>query len=359
MKNIYIDECGNTGDISLVGANQQPSFTMSSIYFSSDLMKEILKVENFYRSRKKIQQPEIKSANTFKRQEDFTSEIINLIFDSNAPIWAEVMDKKYYILCNFVSSTLLPTFVLNEVDEMYKFVTKSFVDYLDTELALDQLQPYLIACQFPTRENLIKLVSYFQIELQNKQRNDVRDGIMHALEKLHEALLDPNDPFKDKNYYPAPDYTKQNNTLIMLPYVNAFASIYSRINKWSKAKGSEKITLIHDEQKQFDSILLEYKKALDTQGMPGWVNNGIFPYADYDFKQQFQLIFKDSKEISELQYADLLAGFVTKCVEAKIHNRISSKYEILFNKFLNMNINVSTGINLVFSESNYKKITTQ
>lgn len=289
--NIYIDECGNTGDITVEGVNQQPFFVLSGVHIDTDLQAELLEIENCYRRGKRLQQQEIKSSNTYSSQVDFTEEIINKLLEKEAPIWCEIMDKKYYVVANLINFTILQIWTVNKLDESHKYFLNIAADYLESEFSIDELNPYLLACKYPTRENLRYFLNYFKGVLQVRTQCEVRDGFLLAARKLVEEINDPNDSFNEDQYFPIPDYTKKGKRLIMLPYVQGFSNLLARINGWVKVKNIERIKLIHDEQKQFDEILGDYKEFCESGLKPEWMNKKIDSPADFEFKQIFPLSF--------------------------------------------------------------------
>ena len=258
---IYIDESGNTGSISVKGIAQQPLFALGAIQISDELLSELIKIEDKFRNNNKIQQTEIKSSNTYDNKIDFTVEILTTLISNKIPMWFEVTNKKYYIICNLVTFTLLQTWVSRDIDKEKRELMNTLVNYIDKNFLTEELNPYLIACQFPTRENLLRFLHYFNGIINNLQKSEEKDAILLATKLLIPEVMDGNDPFETKHYFPLPDFTK-GNLLTMLPYVQSFSNIFARINNWCKSNCVSNVEIIHDEQKQFDEIINDYHNFL-------------------------------------------------------------------------------------------------
>lgn len=242
-KIVYIDESGNTGSTEISGIKQQPWFVLGAVHISDGLLGELTEMENYYRAKKNLQQPEIKSSNTYKDQTDFTEELINKMICNKTSMWFEVTDKKYYIICNLISFSLLMTWAVPTSRPEYEKLSKLFAGYVDGVLHLEELDKYLFACRNPTMESIKDFISYFEIEISKKPVSDVRNELLYAIDLQKKELYDKENSFEVKYYFPIPDFTKSGKQLPMLPYVQSFANIYARINKWSKTQCDTTITI--------------------------------------------------------------------------------------------------------------------
>ena len=82
---------------------------------------------------------------------------------------------------------------------------------------------------------------------------------------------------------PIPDQSKTNKSFWMLPNLSSFTNIYARINLLHE-RAVEGITLVHDEQAQFDRVLesgnIATEKLLDLGA------HLSLAHSDYGFEQQ-------------------------------------------------------------------------
>jgi hypothetical protein len=119
-------------------------------------------------------------------------------------------------------------------------------------------------------------------------------------------------------YLPSPDDNKYNKPVWMLPNLSAFTNIYARINLFQKGQLSN-ARLIHDEQFQFDSIL-EKSKAT-AEALQHAAAEMFTPHSDFHFRESASLSFASSSTSTELQVADIVAGFCTRYVKDFFNDR--------------------------------------
>lgn len=312
MKTIYIDESGNTGDITQKGVVQQPYFALTAVDFDENCIGEINSIINFFKSKRNLQQNELKSSNTYNDQKSLTVEILSALIRNRTPVWSELMDKKYYVACNLNTFTILQVWATSKIDEKAIHFANMSADYLNGELLLEEMEPFLCACRFPTLENVTKLYEYLASKARGFSNKDFRESYLLLIEKYIEELRDQNNSWGPERYLPVPDYLKSGKRLIMLPYVPAFSNLLARINKSLSDSGVIAAKLVHDEQVQYDDILCDYKKFCETEVRSDWINKAFKKNADFLLLRKHVLEFKNSKELIGLQVADLLSGFFTR-----------------------------------------------
>jgi hypothetical protein len=93
----------------------------------------------------------------------------------------------------------------------------------------------------------------------------------------------------------------------------------------------ESITLVHDEQREFDAILEKSKEYIVKRSISK--NSPPTPNSDLDIHSDFGLEFIKSDLSSGVQVADLIAGFYVRFINEVFYERkqIESVYLNTFN----------------------------
>lgn len=111
---IYIDESGNTGDLSLnnkdLSFSQQPVFVLAGVTFHNEglLLGYIQQLKSKYKINP---DKELKSTLLLKKKPSFILELVELLTNSKASFFIEVVDKKIsddYLYCGL----FCPAFIL-------------------------------------------------------------------------------------------------------------------------------------------------------------------------------------------------------------------------------------------------------
>lgn len=355
MKEFYIDESGNTGDVINTGGNfsfgNQPLFVLSAIGISNldGLHKEILRLKR----KHKVQLAELKSTKICKNKPGFIVDLVNYIIAQKIPLFIELVDKKYFICCNIVDCIVMPPYFGTTGDGAL-MARNIFADYIyskDSNLIYDG---FINCCQEPDEEKLLnymlEIKSYFDMDARLFPSPDMIS--YHISKNIAESIDDFNiikqregdDAFK--RFMPIPDKNKNGKDVWLLPNLSSFNSIYARINKYKNGSLSD-VTIIHDEQVQFDEIIAETHEKLDA--IDGLANVSTYS-GDYNFIEKSQLKFGNSKDSVALQVSDILSGLVMRYVQDSIYlnKSVNPQLEEAFSMLKNYCSNLSnTGINFV------------
>ncbi|OBT23456.1 DUF3800 domain-containing protein [Vibrio cyclitrophicus] len=355
MKKFYIDESGNTGDVVKTGSNydfgNQPLFALSAIGVN-DLEALDKKVAQLKRKHK-IQQKELKSTKIYKNKPDFICDLIDYLILEKLPFFVELVDKKYFISSNIVNCVVMPPYY-NSNNQSSLLVRNIFSDFIyskDSSLIYDG---FVNCCLEPSESNLLgymtEVKDYFD---KYAQYFSDPDRISENIAKNIEESLDDFNHIKKqekenafKRFIPIPDENKNGKDVWLLPNLSSFNSIYARINKYKKGKLSE-VTIMHDEQAQFDDILTKVHEELgDIDGLAEVATHS----GDYNFIEKAQLQFIDSKDSTAVQVSDVLSGFVMRYIQDSLYaeNSIDSKLVKAFAKLKNSwSDSTNVGINFV------------
>lgn len=142
----------------------------------------------------------------------------------------------------------------------------------------------------------------------------------------------------------------------MLPNLTSLSNIYARINL-SRPDGVEGITLVHDEQLQYGSILADTKRLMEELARQGSAPLALF--ADYDVFGVADLRFVASTGEILLQAADLLAGCAMRFARDAMgrRRRLDPKLRDAFFALLGLTDEAQgRGINLVFTNATLDKM---
>lgn len=114
-----------------------------------------------------------------------------------------------------------------------------------------------------------------------------------------------------------PDTGKRDKTYWLLPNYSSLTHLYARINRFQRGKLAH-LTLIHDEQAQFDGILRAAKQAVEA-----FVDESghVHPGADYAFGETAELVFARSSASPGLMIADVIAGHVRRVLREQMAGR--------------------------------------
>jgi hypothetical protein len=127
----YIDESGNTGDAIKLGEKfnfgGQPMFTLAAIGIADTSTCEA-QVSNLKR-RHRIQARELKSDIAWKKPA-FARELFAYLTRLRAPLFVEVVDKRYYVCANIVSTWIAPPIGDFDLTERAHIFRQTMADYL-------------------------------------------------------------------------------------------------------------------------------------------------------------------------------------------------------------------------------------
>ncbi len=349
---LFIDESGNNGDVNIDTIFEQPFFTLSGVIINEEFEKEYFKLENSFRSKGKLQPPEIKSANTYDTNIPFTKDVINLILEYDLPIFAEITDKKYFLCANIVSCTILPLWMKPKDSpfDLLRYHSNKLADHLFYSATDHHIFAYTETCKFPTKTNFKNYLNLFKKDIL-PDSGELREGIEIAIRELDKMV--EYDKIGPEELLPIPDELKKGTKHWMIPYIPSFTNIYGRVNKFMKEKSILEIDILHDEQLQYDDIIRHYKSRLESNQ-----DSKVFQPDEFnilfEFEKSNNISFVNSKEVKLMQVADLVAGFINRSSYRKIARTLNYEYEELFEKIIVHGL-PPIGLNFVMPEKELKK----
>ena len=141
----------------------------------------------------------------------------------------------------------------------------------------------------------------------------------------------------------------------MLPNLSSFTNIYARINHFSDQE-VDGITMVHDEQLQFDEIIELNKKIMESRFSDTSLS---YRFSNYAIKQTASLVFHPSHGRIGVQVADVLAGFVMRYVQDRLsrNTELNLQQEQAFydlSQFTNPELGL--GINFVLADRDMERL---
>ncbi|MBH0022240.1 DUF3800 domain-containing protein [Pseudoalteromonas sp. SWXJ133] len=360
----YLDESGNSGDLignkmNLAFGNQ-PIFTLSCIGIS-DLKKTIRFVSEL-RTKHDINDDELKSSELYFTKPEAILDLAKFISNERLPILVELVEKKYCIATNIVNHHIMPPYYMpDESDGKAQYIRNGLADYIANNLTDDCYESFFYACNNPSEENLLSsmndLKNFFNI------KKDVSNFYELTGKSIDETIDDYNvmksrvgSELAIKKFLPLPDTTKKGINIKLLPHVHSIFNIIGRLNKYH-CKELSNVTLLHDVQNDFDSILIYCKEFLENENLSG--NGPPVLNSDYEVTEKLTLEFVDSEKNVGVQIADLLAGFFNRYINGLLYKNVDvdNVYHEIFSEFKkNFKYGSPLGVNFVIPESKQKII---
>ena len=353
IKNYYLDESGNTGDLTLAAPEfhfaGQPYFVLSCFGYDDEtrLEAEVLRL----RRRHRVQAPELKFA--FVREKPrFMCDLLAFLQEAASPIMVEATDKKFSLCTNIIESLIVPAICPADWDEGARFMKNAFADSLSAHLSKHVLTAFCEACSERTTDSLANAFDTIEAWAQSMPTDEIMSGILMFLQDTKNDFqnVDKDNSEALKRFLPIPDATRSGKPVHILPHVYSLLHIYGRLNRHTKGRLSD-ISLHHDEQVQFDRALQDGMTLAESgvgENLPRQ------PQADFRFVQKATLNFQASHRSIGIQVADLLAGAVAFGLNElnKPQPELSQEWKLFFRNLLNAcDIIPGTGVNVVAATS--------
>jgi hypothetical protein len=362
INDFYIDESGSSGDLANDKENlsfgEQPIFSLCAVGIKDE--QRLIKKIDELKSKHKIQLKELKSHKLFKRNKyTFAADLINFLLDNNEPIFLEVVDKKYFICNNIVNCIIFPPYFMPKESNETIFLrkhTSNLLYMLDSKVLYDA---FLCCCSSPSEESLINCFDvFFQVFDEKYKLTGIQEYqvIAHSINESKDDFykLSHNDNNAYKKFIPLPDKNKHGKDVWLLPNLSSYCNIYARINKYKKGELSD-VTLIHDEQKQFDEILLKNHLSNLSSCSELAFCELVLGSGDYSFVQDAKLTFEADDEHLGIQVADVVAGFFERYFRKVYINKndnFDDDTHLAFRRLCNSWCSINhTGINSVVPHS--------
>jgi len=346
----YIDESGNTGDLSKVKIDsyfsKQRMFALATFAHTRDQSFDDAVLS--LKAKHRIQAPELKSSSVYNKPH-FMLDLLTLLEEHQSPIFIELVDKHYFVAVNIIERMVVPYVGECDFSSETMMMKGMMADYLALYAPADLTQSFAECCQSRDYGKLKAL--YERIIQWAKECPALPSDVADAFD------LFTRDSFNDfskipkaeavEHALPLPDRNPAGNLLWILPNLTSFTNTYARINHYAKKNISD-VTLFHDEQLQFEDILLHNKQVAEDLAKSG-VNIPL-KTADFEFSHVAKLQFISSHDSIGIQVADVLAGFITRYVQEAIWGEkpINPSKTAVFKRLIEAgDRDLGTGINFV------------
>jgi hypothetical protein len=357
--NFYIDESGHTGDLLNSGAvfefAGQPHFTLATVGPMEEGVAHTLLEAVVVSHRLKMQ--EVKSAQLQSRPA-IVRDLVAALRQAQVPIFVEAVDKVFFLVVQIVNCHIMPPTAGGNASAKEQMIRNAFADFLYDNLEDDVLNVFVEACKADTADAVLKSLQRLHDWCQQTEHEMASDGqpTMEAfvLKGIRENAYESIDDFErlmasDSNGYrqflPLPDARKRGGSYWILPNYSSLTHLYARINKYQQGRLTA-VRLIHDEQSQYDDILIEAKTAAEQLQNQAGYND---PVADFGFTERATLEFSESSSTPGLMIADVVAGHVRRVLRDEMEGRAISNvsWEAFIDIWHSPTEDDGTGINFV------------
>jgi hypothetical protein len=297
------------------------------------LATEIARLKKLHR----IQSPELKSTSV-RDKPRFVFDLLDYLERCDAHLMVEVIEKRFQICATMTSFLVFPAIAPVDLEPRAHWVRNIMAEYLHAHMPPGVMEAYIRACDAKTIEATERV--FKDLIAWAKTCEDVRE-IAFA---IHESATENYGVFQEacqsdanawRHGLPPPDESKHGKPFWMLPNLSSFTNIYARLNHLHKRRVSG-ITLFHDEQLQFDEILVSSKAAAERLAAEN--NVPIMAFADYAFEEKANLQFVTSATDPGIQAADVIAGFTMRYVQDALFPKaaVEPAYEQAFQRLLEL-----------------------
>ena len=345
MDRYFLDESGHGGDLASSASldfSGQPVFALACVGVNDEkaLVAELERLRAKYRCGK----AELKSSTLGKKLSDLASDLIEWLVAHDAAIFAELVEKRYFLTIHIVNHLLCGPYDLVEVDQHSR---SSFAELLnEPEFASVQLA-YLGACRSEEIGDLRDVLNLLWDALDRFDEDVARDAqilTMYARDRASTTDARASD------FLPIHDVSDAGKKVWMLPNLQCLTNIYARINQ-SRIQNLSAVVLVHDVQLQYGKILGEAKETMEDLSARNAVP--ITPFADYRLRGNADLIYCHASEETCLQVADILAGSMMRFVRSGLDQKVRGDTRLrdaFFQLYDYGNPFRATGLNLVVSD---------
>lgn len=343
MHRYYLDESGNTGDLIKqdfsLKFGGQPLFSLSCVGIDDE------KVVSDKLSELKLKydiDDELKSTDIYAYNPKFFFELAEYLVNNRFPIFVELVDKKFCIIINLISSLIIPiNSGIDETNGKNQYARNHLADYMWHKLPLKYLEMFNEVCLKRESAKVIDFLNELKGFFDSSscymlEKKDVSNLVGASIDEFQSSCLEYGESQSVENYLPIPDILNKSKrkskakTINILPHVYSFFNIIGRLNKYHLSN-IEGIVLIHDEQQEFDVILQKSKDYIVKETISN--NTTPTPNSDLDVQSDFKLEFANSRCRVGVQVADLLAGFYTRFINEVFYEKklVDSVYVNTFN----------------------------
>ena len=339
---LYLDEAGNTGDAVQKkdgpAFGDQPTFVLAAVaeHAGSGALGEI--VAGLTRDHR-IQADEIKGGQQIKRRPKLGLDLVERLLDGGHPVFAEVMDKRYYVVGNVVSFFLLSTVRRGDAGQgVVPGLAASFdpdvfwwrrgvADALADALRDDTLRAYSAAGVSGGADDLLTFTkgfardvgAAFSQEPEGPRRERLEEAGLLGLgasmlfqKDMRQWLGSGRGEESDvvDRFLSPPDTSSGGHRIAMLPNVAAYNHVRGAVRAYTGAD----VEYVHDQHGAYQGVLGETDDLLTSGDLPPVRDlDPTLPFiapTDYDLGGAAPVRFADSKAELGIQAADVLAALL-------------------------------------------------
>jgi hypothetical protein len=268
------------------------------------------------RSKHGIKSVEIKGR-VMDRRPSLVPDLLQELLERRVPVFAELMDKRYFIAMNLVNHVFGRTW-LDVSSAASLALANAFADALAEDIDQSVLVSYgefaihRSAASFEAFAETCRH-AFFVAKVGIGAEREEQFELIWTMEKAFESALGAIDANAEHDeFLPSPDHDARGNHLPMLPHVPALTNIYARINHF--ARGCDSVRVVHDEQARFGPLLAGYASTLESnRHFADLARAAVAQKVDWNFSERrFALSFARSVDEPGIQLADVLARFLSR-----------------------------------------------
>ncbi|MCD9026819.1 DUF3800 domain-containing protein [Luteimonas sp. BDR2-5] len=322
---VYIDESGHTGDLLKPGTafdfSGQPHFVLAGVG-PMDAARAAALLDQIG-SRHRLRMREVKS-DRLQTRPAFVRDLFAALRDHDVPLFVEAVDKAFFLMIQIVNCHVMPPTGGTQGDEEDLIVRNAFADFLYQSLPDTVLARFIDACRADNadavRVSLDALLDWARSEHGGNEEEaaivrGIEENVVESIDDFERAVAGQPDGYR--RFLPIPDAGKRDRLYWMLPNYSSLTNLYARVNRYRQGRLSG-LTLVHDEQAQYDDIIRTAKAAVERFEDVSWV---VQPGADYAFGETAALSFGNSAESPGLMIADVVAGHVRRVLRDHMAER--------------------------------------
>ncbi|SAK40118.1 DUF3800 domain-containing protein [Caballeronia ptereochthonis] len=312
----YIDESGHSGDLVKSGTAydflDQPYFALACVGVANE--EALATLVTGLKAKHRLPAGELKSKSLTSKPA-FAADLIEALLSDGLPVFAEVVDKRYFVCIQLVTSQLLPALLGFGHDQASDFLRNTLVDFLYDHVSDHVLDRFVESCLNPSDHSLMSAFgSQFRLAQTLQQHDRTREFGLSIEAMAREAITEygemrKDDPLAHLRFLPRPDINKHGKNVWMLPNLTSLTNIYARVNYFLKRQLAG-VRIVHDQQLELEHILRQAK--LDAEALKEVGEVPYVPFADYHFTHSACMEFSHSHESLGIQVADVMAGTIMR-----------------------------------------------
>ena len=298
----YVDESGNTGDVTLPADGapphaDQPVFVLAAVLVPKACLPAFEAEVQALKARHGILDQELKASTLLTTHPEFVAAVSGVLEQGQYPVLAEVVDKKY-MLCAQLTNLVFRA----AMSEVSHEALQEFADLLWTAAPAVLLTQFSAVCRAPEPSAFDELVDNLKRWLKTE---DAVPLMVFATAALDLSLRG----FSMERLLPEPDFAGRRRTRVStLPQMSSLANIGFRVEQYRRDADFSAVRLVHDEQQEWWPILSQNMEWARTHDMSQWVSGDEFAGRLVFDLSHTTFETANSADTLGIQVADLMAG---------------------------------------------------